>query len=87
MLLFVISYDVSTFICRTFQSKVKKNKVPHPAVANKLSVEWLSGEFRNFRQLETVLAGRRFFSRKLQLCSKVSPQRSRRVYAIFPFLK
>ena len=37
----VRSYGHGAYICKTCDSKVKKNKVPCQAVSNKLSVEWL----------------------------------------------
>ena len=70
LLHFVRSYDDCVYIRRTCQSKVKKFKVPHQTVANKLSVEWLPGEFRNFRQLETVLIERRILFKKVTVIPK-----------------
>ena len=70
LLHFVRSYDDCVYIRRTYQSKVKKFKVPHQTVANKLSVEWLPGEFRNFRQLETVLIERRILFKNVTVIPK-----------------
>ena len=70
LLRFVRSYDDCVYIRRICQSKVKKFKVPHQTVANKLSVEWLAGEFRNFRQLETVLIERRILFKKVTVIPK-----------------
>ena len=58
------SYDGCFYICRTCHSKVNRNKIPCQSASNKLSVEQLPGEFRNFRRLETVLVARRILLKK-----------------------
>ena len=66
----VPSYDGLFYICKTCESKERKDKIPCQAVYNKLRVENLPQQFNSIRRLEKVLIAKRILFKKVTIMPK-----------------
>ena len=84
IIIYKVTKNDTTYICNTYHSYLKKSHIPAQAVCNKFQIFEAPVEIKNLNRLERILIARRiFYSKKLQLCQKVSSQNLKVLIVIF----
>ena len=66
----VNSYDGCQYICKTCDTKLKKKKIPYPAVWNKLQLFQFPDHIPHLNKLERVIIGKRILFSKIIIMPK-----------------
>ena len=61
------SFDEKSHICGTCHKNLNKNEIPCQAVHNKMAVDLITNELKDFKKLEKVLISKRILFKKIAI--------------------
>ena len=79
----VKSFDEKLYICETCHKHLNKNEIPCQVVCNKLAVDPIPNELKDFKKIEKLLIPKRILFKKIAIMEKVNFLKLREAFIMF----